>query len=423
MCGITVIAVGSLNHDWLVPEAKRALQQAQAIVADEAIPAQWFESLGVDRRVQWVGGDSGGEVDDGADLVSHSRGAELVLQLCRAVGSVVWVYRQTAELGSIRTAAVARGVRTLIDTGLQVRLVPGIPAHEHDWMDWFRSYPLAGIRVAVLRALHQAPSTCELLRLRGAQPIEVPAILVREVSDAAPVDRAVRSLEGYDWVVFTSTNGVEFTFARMERWGLDARAFARCGVAAVGSETANGLKERGIVADLVAPVFEAESLAHALLQKLSGKAGVRVLLARAASGRGVLVEMLRWAGVLVDDVAVYETLSGPSERLQWLGRQIGAGLVDALLLTSGSTVTYLCEAIGSNYRKVLSRTCLASIGPVTTRRAKALGLVVSVQAEPYTVEALVQGLERYFGARGVADNSVEIRNMLRRRGRAGSEGG
>lgn len=405
VCGITVIAVGSLNHDWLVPEAKRALQQAQAIVADEAIPAQWFERLGVDGRVHWVGGDSGAEADGGADLIMLARGAALALQLCRTCGSAVWAYRHLADFGSCASGAVVRGVRMLMDEGLRVRLVPGILAHEGDWMEWFRTHPLAGLRVGVLRALHQGPGTCELLRSLGAHPIEVPAIQVREAADMVQVDRAVRCLDGYDWAVFTSTNGVDFTFARMEHWGLDARAFAGCRVAAVGSETAKCLKMRGIVADLVAPTFEAESLAHALLQKLSGKTSARVLLARAESGRGVLVQQLREVGALVDDVAVYETISGPRQGLQWLGRQIGAGLVEAVLLTSGSTVTYLCEAIGSDYRKVLSRTCLASIGPVTTSRAQELGLAVTVQAEPYTVEALVQGLERWFGAGYSAENS------------------
>jgi uroporphyrinogen III methyltransferase/synthase len=259
---------------------------------------------------------------------------------------------------------------------------------------FFDNRPLFGKRILVPRARHQASATAQAIRRRAAQPILFPLIEIAPPPDPAALARAARAAATYDWVVFTSANGVERFWAALRDQGLDARAFGAARVAAIGPRTARALEPTGIVADLVAEEFVGEALAGAILARASGG---RVLIPRALVAREELPHILRTRGFDVDVVAAYRTRPVGAERAGELSRRLEQGELDVIVLTSSSTVSSLCEALGSD-KALLGRVVLASIGPVTSEALESFGLRATVQADVYTVEGVLDALERHFGA-------------------------
>ena len=259
---------------------------------------------------------------------------------------------------------------------------------------WFEDRPLFGRRVLVPRTRAQAGTLSQRLRERGAQPIEIPTIEIQPVEDSARLDGALRSLHTYAWVVFVSVNGVQEAFGRMERLGLDARAFGAARVCAVGSATATALRERGIVADLQPRESVSESIVDGLSE--AGIAGERVLLLRAEAGREALSLGLEQAGALVDDVAVYRTVTPEGSRERVRDLLSGQG-VDAIALTSSSTLTNLLSLLEGD-ASALDSVVVACIGPVTAATAQAAGLRVDAVASQATVEALADALVDHFAS-------------------------
>jgi len=262
---------------------------------------------------------------------------------------------------------------------------------------WYDTRPLFGKRVLVPRAAGQAEETAHVLRERGAIPLLVPAIEIVEPADRAPLDEALSRVSSYDWVLFTSQNGVAHFFRALRAAGRDARTFGNARVGAVGVRTAEALAEHGIQADLVAEEQVGEGLARALLDRGVPK---RVLLARAKVARAALPQLLRDAGAEVDDVAVYETR--PAGDLAALAKPLFEARVDVVLLTSGSTARALMNALqdqgGDQGPAALARVTVASIGPETTAVAEGLGVRVDVQAEEHSLEGLLDALDRFFEA-------------------------
>jgi uroporphyrinogen III methyltransferase/synthase len=268
---------------------------------------------------------------------------------------------------------------------------------------WIRARPLFGKRVLLTRAREQASETAEQLRAQGAEPLVVPAIEIHPPADGDPLRRALAALRSghYAWVAFTSSNGVERTWAELVAGGADARAFAPARVAAIGPATARALERRGIRADVVAKEFRGEGLADAMLETmgLGGLAvrGTRVLLSRAAQARDALPEALRAAGCEVDVVAAYETRPPPPEVAEGLVRDLQGGRVDAVAFTSSSTVNNLCDLLGPTAPSLLARLRVAAIGPITRDTASDRGLRVDVVPAQYTVPALVAALAESYG--------------------------
>ncbi len=256
--------------------------------------------------------------------------------------------------------------------------------------------PLSGKRVLVTRATEQSGGVAELLRERGAEPVVVPTIVLRPPVDPGPLGEALRRLRsgGYEWVVFTSANGVLRTWEALGA-GADARALGGARVAAVGPATARALAVHGLVADLVAREFRGEGLAEALLAepRAAGLPPPRALLPRAAKARDVLPAALREAGWEVDAVAAYETHPPGPEVAADLARRFEARGIDAVVFTSSSTVDHLCDLLGVRAPALLSGVRIASIGPVTSATACRRGLRVDVTAPESTVPGLVQALE------------------------------
>ncbi len=294
----------------------------------------------------------------------------------------------TATLGTIAAAVRAAGL------GSPAILFVGDVVGLRDALAWYDRQPLFGRRILVPRPRSQAAETVAALRARGAEPIVFPLVEITPPPAPEPFAAAVAGLHRHDWVVFTSANGVAATFAELERQRRDARAFGGAKVAAIGPRTAAALERRGIVADRIADAYVAEALADALLE---GEPPGRVLLLRAAEAREVLPERLRAAGCRVDAVVAYETRPlGDAARAE-LRALVAAGRVDTVLLTSGSIARAFAAALGSP--PPTPSPLVASIGPVTSAAARAAGLEVAVEAAVYTVEGLLDALERALSAR------------------------
>jgi len=263
-------------------------------------------------------------------------------------------------------------------------------------LNWFERRPLFGQTVVVTRTRQQASDLTRRLEDLGAAVIEAPTIELSPPADTSAVDAALRSIHLYDWVVFTSANGVSFTKQRLAQLGLDARAFGKAKIAAIGDATAAAVREQLFLSVNLCPdSFVAEALADAFAAR-GEVTGRRFLLLRADIARPVLRDRLRDGGAAqVDDVPVYETKPATSLP-DGLVESLDAGEVTWVTFTSSSTVRNFIALLGPEHVKQLRGVKLASIGPITTSTLRQLGLEPTVQPDVFNVEGLVQSLVRAF---------------------------
>jgi uroporphyrinogen III methyltransferase/synthase len=240
--------------------------------------------------------------------------------------------------------------------------------------------------VVVTRAREQAQEMCALLEELGAEPIEFPAIAVVPPADCTPLDEAIAALDRYDWVVFTSVNGVRSFWDRLATLGKNRGALAGVHIAAIGPATARALRDRGVAADFVPAKYVAEEIAAGL----GDVRGQRFLLPRADLAREALARLLREAGAAVDELVAYRTVAG--EGGSDVRAMLQRGEIDAVTFTSSSTVRYFLQRIGPEATRLLDGVLIACIGPITARTAQQLGLHADVVAEEYTVGGLVRSL-------------------------------
>jgi uroporphyrinogen III methyltransferase/synthase len=269
---------------------------------------------------------------------------------------------------------------------------------------WFDTRPLFGKRILITRPEGQSAVTARMVRLRGAEPFELPTISITPPADPARVAQAVRDLASYDVVAFTSENGVTRFFAEIDAQGRDARAFGQARIAAIGSGTAAAPAPRGLRADIVPGEFVGEAFATAILEDPAVKARLsagrpRILIPRALVAREVVPERLRAAGCDVDIVPVYETRPASAERRDELISRLEARTIDCVMLTSSSTADSLVELLGPRAQELLQSVLVASIGPVTTATAQRRGLTVAVTATVSTVEGVLSALEIHWTRR------------------------
>lgn len=232
----------------------------------------------------------------------------------------------------------------------------------------------------------------------GAEPVLCPVIEFGDPPELEPLRAAVERVGQYQWLLFTSQNGVQRFFVELHRQGGDTRRLGGVRVGAIGQKTASALERHSVRADLVAREFVGEAFARDLVLAERREPG-RVLLSRARVARDVVPELLRQAGFEVDVVAAYETRAvGEAGRaaIAELFRDDG---LDAVLFTSSSTVENACAALGPRARELLARVTVASIGPVTTATAERLGVRVDVTAAVYTVDGVLDALGEHFAAR------------------------
>jgi len=251
-------------------------------------------------------------------------------------------------------------------------------------LDWFGRLPLAGKRIVVTRAREQADTLAAALTALGAAVIELPTIEIRPPADPGPLAQAIANLPSYDWLIFTSANGVKAFIDRLP----DLRAL-RGKLCAIGPATRAAIEALHLKVDLMGEEYVAESLVAAFASEpLEGK---HVLLPRAAVARDLVPAELTKRGARVDVVEAYRTLA--PKGLAATIREAFARKPDAITFTSSSTVKNFVAAAGAD---TLSGVNVVSIGPVTTRTACDLGVAVAAQAAVYTVEGLVEALVRLY---------------------------
>jgi uroporphyrinogen-III synthase len=252
---------------------------------------------------------------------------------------------------------------------------------------------LAGIRVLVGRAQHQASKLSEALRSLGAGVIEIPFIEIRPPQSYKPIDTALKHAAEYDWLILTSVNGVEAVAARLKHLKIPLAQLTNMQIAAIGPATRNAVERLGLSVSVVPPKYIAESVVESLRRNVSGK---RILLARAKVARDVIPRELRSLSATIDVVEVYETVLPPAskERLQALmkNQKLRPHVVT---FTSSSTVRNFVSLLGSPERlpqKVLDGIQLASIGPITSATLREFGLPVHIEASEYTIPGLVHAI-------------------------------
>ena len=264
-------------------------------------------------------------------------------------------------------------------------LIVGEVVRLRDKLDWFGKLPLFGKRIVITRAREQAGTLAMRLRALGADAVELPSIEIRPAADYTALDNAIANLAAYDWLIFTSVNGVRFFLERLDRSPHDLRAI-RGRIAAIGPATKAELEALHLKVDSIGAEFVAESLLEALSQEdVSGK---RILIARAAVARDTLPAGLRARGAQVDVAAAYRT--APPDNLSTRARELlTLHKPDWITFTSSSTVENLAAAIGV---EALSGIRVASIGPVTSATAKKLGIHVTVEAARFDEAGLIQAI-------------------------------
>ena len=266
---------------------------------------------------------------------------------------------------------------------------------EHDEVEALEiGQPLAGRRIAITRPREQAADLASRLEALGARVIALPAIAIEPVDDLSQLDVALGELATYDWIVFTSANGVRAFARRLRANALDWTARHRARIAAIGPATAAALQVVGVSADLVPPEYIAEKLADAL----GNVAGQRILLPRADIARETLRDELRLRGADVDEIAAYRTVAQPLPP-ELLERALGGERVDAITLTSSSTVRSLIESLrasGYDPLRALAGVALACIGPITAATLREYGLEPGLVAREYTIAGLVAALVAHF---------------------------
>ena len=256
--------------------------------------------------------------------------------------------------------------------------------------------PLQGKRIVVTRPEAQAGGLAARLRELGAEPLACPAITIVPPADYTALDRAITSLDHYDWLIVTSANGVRALLGRREELGRETSPPLGLKVGAIGPATAQALAEYGLRADFVPTAYVAE----AILDQIGAVAGLRILLPRADIAREALAAGLRAKGALVDEIAAYRTV--PADSAPELIAQLRAQQIDAVTFTSSSTVRYLLdglEAAGlerSEARALLRRTAIVCIGPITAATALEEGLPADAVAREYTSDGLVDALLEWF---------------------------
>ncbi|MBM3924508.1 MAG: uroporphyrinogen-III C-methyltransferase [SAR202 cluster bacterium] len=290
------------------------------------------------------------------------------------------------------TATLKDIVRRGQDAGLgpPVVAVIGQVVNLRDDIAWFDNRPLSGLRVLVTRSRQQASVLCQLLAQEGADPIELPAIEIAPPQSFDALDSALRRLSQYQWVVFTSVNGVDAFFGRLHALGLDSRALGGVRLCAIGPATASALQKFGLHADLVPPEFTSNALSQSLGHAAKDS---RVLLPRTDIAPLDLVQALEQSGATVDQVIAYRTLVPASSKETAL-RLLSSGKIDAVTFTSSSTVNNLIELLNGN-SGLLAGKLITSIGPITSRTARDRGLTVDVEAPIHTVEGLVEAMKAY----------------------------
>jgi len=266
-------------------------------------------------------------------------------------------------------------------------------------LNWFEKKPLFGKRVLVTRSREQASALSAAIEEAGGEALEFPVIRVVEPEDYGPLDRTISNLKTYDWVIFTSVNGVQAFFRRLRHHRKDVRELHQARLCAIGPKTGEALENYGLLVETVPEKYRAEEIIEVLRDRIGG--GTKILLPRADIARKVLPEALRQMGADVTEVTAYRTVAGDGDSSR-IREMLARGEIHLITFTSSSTIRNLVKMLNApDLQALLKNVVVACIGPVTAGTARELGLKVDVVAEEYTIEGLVRSLLGYYGLQTV----------------------
>jgi uroporphyrinogen III methyltransferase/synthase len=310
-------------------------------------------------------------------LVEHGKRADTPVAIVRrcSLADQQTFFTTLGELGELVQTTKLRPPAVVI---------VGDVAKQRDVSNWFTTRPLFGRTILITRPEQQSDELATRLQNLGANVLRQAAITIDPPADWAAVDRAIEQLPELDWLVFSSSNGVEHFLGRLLALGHDMRRVAGVRLAAIGPGTVAALAEFSLKADLQPDTFRAEALAEALAPTVRGK---RVLLVRASRGREVLAEMLAASRATVEQVVAYESRDVAAAG-EDIFRDLAAGQIDITTVTSSAIAQSLVRMFGEELRK----TRLAAISPLTAGALAELGFPAAIVAESYTAEGLVDAI-------------------------------
>ena len=313
-------------------------------------------------------------------LIRHGRSPETPTMIVRRC---TWNDQETIRctLGTVGRKITEKDIRppAIIVVGEVVALAPQA--------SWFAAKPLFGKRILVTRPRAQARALVDRLEEMGALVLIQPAIRIGPPTDWGKINAALEQLDQYDWLVFSSSNGVQYLLDRLEQKHGDLRRLGRIRLAAIGPGTAEELARYRLRADIVPDEYRAEALANVLAAEPTG---TRFLLARASRGREVLAEKLVAAGQMVQQIVVYSSCDVDQAEAEVV-EALEAGRIDWVTATSSSIARSLVRLLGER----LGRAKLASISPITSAVLRELGRPPAAEAVRYTMEGLAEAIESY----------------------------
>ncbi|PYL09972.1 MAG: uroporphyrinogen-III C-methyltransferase [Verrucomicrobia bacterium] len=282
--------------------------------------------------------------------------------------------------------------RRVVDVGFDAPAVAvfGEVVALRENLNWYEKRPLSGKRIVVTRTRKQASALSERLRALGADVIELPTIRIEPPSDLREFAELVQEAHTYDWIVFTSPNGVEAFFELFFKLYDDAREIGAVKIAAIGPATAQRVKDFHLHVDLQPEEFVAEAVVREF-QKQGMLENLRILIARAEKARDVLSNQLAKLGAIVDEAFAYRTVAETRDDTGARQRLLEEG-ADLITFTSSSTVENFL-ALGLPWPNQMQ---VASIGPITSKTAREHGLKVSIEAKRHDIEGLTEAIRRFY---------------------------
>lgn len=322
-----------------------------------------------------------------SQLVSHGMPSDTPVALIR------WgtTPRQITVTGTLDT--IVERVKT---AGLKAPaiIVVGHVVTLSETMKWFENRPLMGLRIVITRSREQASELVKRLSDLGAECLECPTIKVVPPDDFKSLDMAIENLSDYDWLIFTSVNGVIFFFERLFAKGMDVRVLNNLHTAVIGPATAKRLFDFGLKSDIIPESYRAESVVKAFAKvNIKGK---KILLPRAKHARSVLPKELTKMGAVVDAITAYCT-EAVQDNADLMLTRLKERTVDLITFTSSSTVKNFHDLLPpEDLDNLMKGVTIASIGPITAETARDLGFDVHIIAESFTIPGLCQAIEQHY---------------------------
>jgi uroporphyrinogen III methyltransferase/synthase len=372
-----------------IPVTHRKMASSFAVITGHEDPRKGGSSIdweklatGVDTLVFLMGMQNLPYITD--TLKKHGRRPETPVAVIKD-GTTPQQKTVTGTLDNIADRVKKSGV------GPPAVIVVGKVAALRGKLRWFDNRPLSGRRILVTRSRQQAGALSKLLGQRGAVPVELPVIDILPVADFSKLDTAISHLDRFQWTVFTSINGVEAFFDRLNHLGRDTRSLGHIKIAAIGPATVAALEQRGIKPEFYPDEYTSAALLAGF--KRMAISGQKFLLPRANIADKDLTRGIRGMGGIVQDIACYHT--APASSSGKAAETLSRSEIDMVTFASSSTVINLVRALKGK-KSLLKKVKIACIGPVTAETAVQAGLKVDIVAGEHTIPGLVSAIEDYY---------------------------